>query len=264
MWRAKPPDAQQIRLLKVARDRFGLAPLAIHVNYLINLASEDPIIRAKSIAGFRGEVERASAIGAEYLVLHPGSYRGRSPEAGIASFALALNAAVRGLRAPGLTILLENTAGAGCCLGSRFEELHAIRDQASPLCDLPIGYCLDTCHLLAAGFNIAGASGFRRTIDAADAILGLSHVHLIHANDSQYPLDSHRDRHAGIGEGHVGRAGFSRILKHPELRLKPFILETPVVEPGDDRRNLDTLKGLAERAVTKARRVMSAEIAPRH
>jgi deoxyribonuclease IV len=256
MWRARAADPNQVKLLKAARERFSLHPLAIHVNYLINLASDDPTIRAKSIAGFRGELERAAAIGAEYLVLHPGSYRGRSIEEGIDSFALALRDASLGFRAAGLTVLLENTVGAGCQIGSRFEELHSIRELAGALTDLPVGYCLDTCHLLAAGFDISTAAGLRRAVDSADECLGLSQVHLIHANDSQAPLGSHRDRHAGIGEGHIGLDGFRRILRHPKLQAKPFILETPVKQPGDDRRNLNTLKTLAARADTKARRVM--------
>ncbi len=257
MWRARAVDLQQVRLLKAARERFSLHPLAIHVNYLINLASNDPLIRSKSIAAFRGELERAAAIGAEFLVLHPGSSRGRSMEAGIASFSAALGEAARGFRAPGLTVLLENTAGAGFHLGSRFEELREIREQAGDLTDLPVGYCLDTCHLLAAGFDIATAAGLRRAVEGADECLGLAHVHLLHANDSEAPLGSHRDRHAGIGQGHIGLEGFRRILRHPKLHSKPFILETPVKEPHDDRRNLDTLKALAARKDTKAGGVIS-------
>lgn len=247
MWRASPPDRAQVRLLRSARERFDLRPLAIHVNYLVNLASLDPVIRRKSIAAFRGELERASTIGAEYLVLHPGSYRGHSVEEGIAAFVLALRDAAQGFRAPDLTVLLENTAGAGSHLGSRFEELQSIRDLAIQLTDLPIGYCLDTCHLLASGFDIATAAGLRATVRRAEELLGLANVHVIHANDSKMPLGSRVDRHAGIGEGHIGSEAFRRILTHPKLRRKPFILETPVVEPDDDRRNLDTLKSLASR-----------------
>jgi len=257
MWRARAADVQQIRLLKAARDRFSLHPLSIHVNYLVNLASADPVIRAKSIECFRGELERAAAIGAEYLVLHPGSSRGRAAEEAIDSLAVALGEAAHGFRAPGLTVLLENTAGAGFHLGSRFEELHEIRQRAGNLTDLALGYCLDTCHLLAAGFDIASAGGLRRAVESADACLDLSHVHLIHTNDSQMPLGSRRDRHAGIGEGHIGINGFRRILRHPKLHNKAFILETPVQNPHDDRRNLTILKTLAGRANTKAHSVIS-------
>ncbi len=245
MWRARVPDPLQITLMRAARERFDLAPLVIHVSYLVNLASLDPVIRAKSIDAFRGELERAIAIGAEFLVVHPGSYRGASIEEGIAAFALGLRDAAVGLPPHSLSVLLENTAGAGCHLGGKFEELRAIRDLAQELIDLPIGYCLDTCHLLAAGFDITTEAGLRATLRAAETTLGLANVRAIHANDSKFPLGSHVDRHANIGEGHIGADAFRRILTHPKLRRKPFILETPVDEPGDDRRNLDRLKSLA-------------------
>ena len=247
MWRASPPRSAAVKLLRAARERHDLKPLAIHVNYLINLASFDPVIRRKSISGFRGELERAKAIGAEYLVLHPGSYRGRAVDEGIAAFVLGLAEAAEGFRARRLTVLLENTAGAGSHIGGRFEELRAIRDLARKHTRLPIGYCLDTCHLLASGFDIATAKGLRATLRHAEQVLGLARVHLIHANDSKGALGSHLDRHAHIGAGHIGREAFQRILRHPKLRGKPFILETPVDHPGDDQRNLDTLKSLALR-----------------
>jgi len=247
MWRAKSPDAQQVRLLRAARDEFDLHPLVIHVNYLINLASRDPVIRAKSIDAFRGELERAHMIGAEYLVLHPGSYRNITAEEGIAAFVVGLRDAAHGLHIGKLTVLLENTVGAGCHLGSKFEELQSIRELARDLTDLPIGYCLDTCHLLAAGFDIATGAGLRKTLRAAEETLGLSNVHVIHTNDSKAPRGSHVDRHASIGEGHIGLAAFRRILTHPKLRRKPFILETPVDKEGDDQRNLETLKALTRR-----------------
>ena len=247
MWRASAPDPRQVRLLGAARDRYDLHPLVIHVNYLINLASLDPVIRAKSIAAFRGELERAHAIGAAYLVLHPGSHKGASIEQGIAAFVLGLRDAAEGLPDHKLTVLLENTAGAGSHLGSRFEELKSMRDRAGELTGLPIGYCLDTCHLLAAGFDIATQAGLRDTLRSAEALLGLANVHIIHANDSKFPLASHVDRHANIGAGHIGAEAFRRILTHPKLRRKPFILETPIDREGDDRRNLDKLKSLATR-----------------
>ena len=255
MWRARGCDAPQIALLRSVRERHDLHPLVIHVNYLVNLASLDPVIRARSIACFRGELERAAEIGAEYLVLHPGSYRGSSVDEGITAFALGLRDAAEGLRLPGVTVLIENTVGAGCHLGSRFEELRSIRDLARDLTDLPIGYCLDTCHLFAAGFDIATAAGLRDTLAAAEEIVGMANVHVFHANDSKAPLGSRVDRHASIGKGHIGLEGFRRILRHPKLRGKPFILETPIDEPGDDRRNLDTLKRLSASGSTTARRL---------
>jgi deoxyribonuclease IV len=260
MWQARPPDPDQVKRFQAARERFDLFPLAIHVNYLINLASRDETVRAKSIAAFRGELERAALIGAEYLVLHPGSYKGQSVEEGVAAFVLGLEEAAAGFHSPNpdapLTVLLENTAGSGASLGSRLEELQSIRELARVLTGLPVGYCLDTCHLLAAGFDIATAEGLRQTIQAIEQTLGLAHVHLFHANDSKTPRGSRVDRHAHIGAGHIGLDGFQRILTHPKLRRKPFILETPIDQPGDDRKNLDTLKTLAAARITKASRVM--------
>jgi len=247
MWRARLPDPHQVKLFRSARERFGLHPLAIHANYLVNLASADPEIRAKSIAAFRGEMERAVQIGAEYVVLHPGSYRGRAVEDAILSLVSALAQAVAGIDCGQVMLLIENTAGSGAHIGSRFEELRFIREHAGNAADLPIGYCLDTCHLLAAGFDISTQVGLRATIHHMEEQLGLANVQMIHANDSKTPLGSRVDRHAGIGKGHIGREGFRRILTHPKLRHKPFILETPVDRKGDDRRNLNTLKGLAKR-----------------
>jgi deoxyribonuclease IV len=264
MWRARPPDREQVKLLKAARERFDLHPLAIHVNYLINLASRDETVRAKSIAAFRGELERAALIGAEYLVLHPGNYKGQSVEEGIAAFVLGLKEAAAefqpGDRKTPVTVLLENTAGSGASLGSRLEELQSIRELARDLTELPVGYCLDTCHLLAAGFDIATAEGLRKTIQAIEQTLGLTYVHLVHANDSKTPRSSRVDRHAHIGAGHIGLEGFRRILTHPKLRRKPFILETPIDKPGDDRTNLDTLKKLAGVKLIRFGRQLSAKL----
>jgi deoxyribonuclease-4 len=256
MWRARAPDPEQVKRLRSARKKFDLRPLAIHVNYLINLASNDATVRANSIAAFRGELERAAAIGAEYLVLHPGNYKGQSVEEGITQFVLGLKEAAesvhRDVRNRVPTVLLENTAGSGASLGSRFEELQSMRELAGDLTTLEVGYCLDTCHLLAAGFDVATAHGLRRAMVSIEQTLGLTAVGLIHANDSKTPLGSRIDRHAHIGKGYIGLEGFRRILTHPKLRSKPFILETPIDAPGDDRKNLDTLKALAGSRNTKA------------
>jgi deoxyribonuclease IV len=247
MWRASMPDPVDVRRLAKAREQHDLTPLVIHDNYLINLASIDPVIRPKSIACFRGELERAVTIGAEYLVAHPGSYRGQTLDDGVVQFAHGLAQAAEGLARGRTMLLLECTAGGGCHIGSRFEELRAIRDLAATLTDLPIGYCLDTCHLLAAGFDIRSEAGLTKTIRDADRILGMGNVKVIHANDSKTPLGSRADRHENIGQGHIGEDAFRRILTHPKLRKLPFILETPVDNEGDDRRNLEILKRLCSK-----------------
>src|SRR5229473_3353766 len=162
MWRAYMPKKDDIAALRRARERLDLRPLVIHVNYLINLASIDPIIREKSIASFRGALERAEAIGAEYLVTHPGNYRGQPLDQALAAFVLAMAEAADGGIAPHVTVLLENTAGYGAQIGSRLDELRTIRELAARETHLEIGYCLDTCHLLAAGFDVASEAGLQK------------------------------------------------------------------------------------------------------
>ena len=249
MWRAKAPDPDQIVLFRGAREKFGLRPLVIHDSYLINLASPPSEVRENSIAGFRGELERALLIGADYLVAHPGNYKGLTIEQGMLNVAEALALAWHGvddrLKAnPKLTVLLENTAGAGAQLGGKLEELAAIRQLASPYLDIPIGFCLDTCHCYVAGWDIASHRGLSEFIGQASVVLGLQHVPVIHTNDTKMKLASHCDRHANIGAGYIGLEGFRRILNHPELREKAFILETPVDSHGDDLRNVTALKEL--------------------
>jgi deoxyribonuclease-4 len=147
-------------------------------------------------------------------------------------------------RKPKLSILLENTAGAGAQLGCRLQELAMIRELAGQYVEIPIGYCLDTCHCYVSGYDIAYEHGLTKLIEAASESLGLEHVRLIHANDAKTGLNSHVDRHANIGEGNIGVEGFRRILNHPRLLGKAFILETPVDKPGDDLRNVRVLKEL--------------------
>ncbi len=245
MWRYPPLRAAGIAELQRLRSVHDLSPLVIHDNYLINLASPDEVIRSRSIAAYRQEVERAQEIGAEFLVAHPGSYKGQSLAEAMTWFARSLGEALTGLTPQGLTLLLENTAGQGNALGSRWEELAALRELAREVTDFPVGYCIDTCHSLAAGYDIASADGLARCMGELDRVLGFDRVHVIHANDSKGALGSRLDRHAHIGTGAIGEEGFRRLLQHPGLAMKPFILETPVDEPGDQRRNLEMLQRLS-------------------
>ena len=243
-WRTSVPDPVAAKKLRTTRERLDLTPLVIHTNYLVNLATLDPVIREKSITSFRAELDRAALLGAEYLVLHPGNFKGQTLEEGLAAFVLGLAEAAAGFKAPHLTVLLENTVGSGSQMGRRFEELRFIRDLAARETDLPLGYCLDTCHLLASGFDVATSAGLVKTVAAAQQTLGLDSVKIIHANDSKGALDSHLDRHANIGFGHIGEEGFHRILTHPDLRTKPFILETPD-DDGAGQRDVESLKRLS-------------------
>lgn len=246
MWRAAGPHPDDVKRMRAAREKLDVNPLAVHANYLVNLATLDPAMRAKSVASFRGELDRAAFIGAEYLIIHPGNYKGQTAEEGIAAFVLGLAEAADVKNHSGVTVLLENTVGAGHQIGSRLEELRMIRDLAARETELKIGYCLDTCHLLAAGFDVATEAGLGVTAKHADRVLGLDLVKVIHANDSKGALGSHLDRHENIGAGKIGMEGFRPILAHPQLREKPFILETPDEEGEQHRADIRALRRLAE------------------
>ena len=254
MWRAGVPDPNEIRRLHAARDKHDLRPLVIHDNYLINLASCDEDLRAKSVAAFRGELERALAIGAEYVVAHPGNCKGHGVEMGIYTLCRSLGEAATGLNTTGLKMLIENTAGSGNALGSRLEELALMRQYSAQFTDLEIGFCIDTCHCLASGYNLATPGGLAETVRLLDGILGLENIPVFHANDSKTPLGSHVDRHEHIGEGYIGKEGFRRILSHPKLRGKAFIAETPYDNEGDDLRNVQTLKDLCRKSRTTTKK----------
>ena len=223
----------------------GIEPLAVHAPYVMNLASPDPRQWAQSRALYEAEYARAAALSAQFLVTHVGSHRGAGEAGGIARVAQAIQVALAGTQADTL-ILLENTAGAGQGLGYRFEQLAAIRDATAQAGR--VGVCLDTAHLFAAGYPIHTAAGLDEVVAGFDRAVGLSHLRLIHLNDSKVPFGSRVDRHWHIGEGEIGRAAFARLVAHPALKDVPFILETPKQTEADDQRNLATVRALARRS----------------
>ncbi len=248
MWRASVHGAQEVKLLKNAREKLDLHPLVIHSNYLINLASCSDELRVKSAESFRNEIQRGLVLGAEYLVVHPGNCKGYTMEQGIVAVVRSLAEAAAGLDTRGITILLENTAGSGEALGSRFEELALMRECALQVTDLAVGFCIDTCHCHSSGYDVSTAAGVKSTVEQIDRVLGIDNVKVIHSNDTKTPLKSHIDRHENIGKGHIGEEGFRNLLTHPKLRTKPFILETPDDHDEEDHRaDIATLKRLATR-----------------
>jgi deoxyribonuclease-4 len=230
--------------MKRLREKYDLKPLVIHTNYLINLASITEDFLKKSIEAFRGEIERALAVCAEYLVLHPGSFRGADREKGLLQTAAAIAAASHGLDLDqgGLMILIENTAGAEYSLGSSFEQVAEVIDHVRS--HVPVGACVDTCHTHVAGYDIVSEEGFRKTMAQLDATIGLKNVPVFHCNDAKATRGSKLDRHQHIGKGTIGIEAFRRLLNDPRLKHAAFIAETPIDEPGDDRRNVAALKAL--------------------
>jgi len=243
MWprpgRTRIADADAARFIS-RRAELGLGPVAVHANYLINLAATEPVARVRTIQVFRDEIVRAMSIGADFLIVHPGSARDGDMKRGAELVADALRQSARGLKLGNFRILVENTAGMGNSIGSRFEELAAILAGAR---ELDLGVCLDTAHLFAAGFPIHMAEGLEQTLAHVDRTIGLDRVMVLHINDSRTAHGSRVDRHEHVGQGKIGAEAMARVLRHPLLSPqrvagRAFLLETPIDAPGDDRRNI--------------------------
>ena len=241
---SRPQCAEMSRL----REKYDLKPLVIHTNYLVNLASTNGLFLKKSVEAFRGEVERALVLCAEYLVLHPGSFRGADREQGLLRTSAAIAAATQGLDLAkgGLTILIENTAGAEFSLGGSFEQVAEVLDCLRGI--LPIAACIDTCHTHVAGYDIVSEAGLRETLAHLDATIDLKNVPVWHCNDAKAARGSKLDRHQHIGKGSIGKDPFRRLLNDPRLAHAAFIAETPIDVPGDDRRNVAALKKLVKKS----------------
>ncbi len=235
------PQCAEMNRLRAAYD---LKPLVIHTNYLVNLAGANELFLKKSMEAFRGEVERALSLCADYLVLHPGSFRGSDREQGLIRTAAAIAASTEGLDLArgGLTILIENTAGAEFSLGGSFEQVAEVLDR---LCGVvPVGACIDTCHMHVAGYDIVSQDGLFETLRHLDSTIGLSQVKVWHCNDAKAARGSKLDRHEQIGKGTIGKEPFRWLLNDVRLAHAAFIAETPISKPGDDRRNVKALKKL--------------------
>ena len=246
-WAARNLAEEEIRLFRESRAESGLGPCIIHSCYLINLAAPSPEIRAKSIVAFRDEITRSLAIGADYLVFHPGSGRGAAVAQSIENCASAIQEAAQGLEAPirksGFHILIENTAGQGDQIGRSFEQ---VRDIMALCPDLPMGMCLDTAHSFAAGYDWRDEQSTKRALTLLGKTVGFDRVKAVHFNDSKAPFNSQVDRHWHIGRGEIGSPGLARLLNHPKLRKLPFILETPQDDECDDLKNLAVARTLTQ------------------
>jgi deoxyribonuclease IV len=244
-WELARPQCDHMNAL---REKYNLKPLVIHTNYLVNLAGTSTQFHTKSVEAFRGEVERALALCADYLVLHPGSFRGGSREDGLNRVAAAIDVATRGLdlAEKGLTVLIENTAGAEFSLGASFEHVEQLLDRLRGI--IPVAACIDTCHVHVAGYDIVSQEGMQQTLDRLQSSIGLKNIPLWHCNDAKAARGSRLDRHQHIGQGTIGLEPFRRLLNDPRLEHAAFIAETPIDQPGDDLRNVAALRSLVEPA----------------
>lgn len=248
-WRDPEIDRSTGRVFVEAYNRSGLNGLVAHDSYLINLASPDAMLRDRSIDSFVAELERCDQLGIASVVSHPGNYIDHR-DAGLERNAEACTAALERTRSE-VMVLFETTAGSGTALGRSFEELNALRGLIPNAHRHRIGFCADTCHLYAAGYDLV--EDYDGVWQAFEDIVGLEHLHCLHMNDSKTPFASHRDRHELIGEGSIGPEPFRRVMRDPRFVNVVKILETP---KGGDEVTLDRrmLRRLRSYARTNARR----------
>ncbi|MFQ5838756.1 MAG: deoxyribonuclease IV, partial [Thermoplasmata archaeon] len=223
-WKAKPLTDEVAEAFKDAVQAAKLESVVIHDSYLINLA--DPLEEGlrRSREAFVDEMERAQRLGVEFLIFHPGTHKGAGEDFGIKRIAESVDYCLGAADAPGVVLLLESTAGQGSSLGYTFDQLRAIREAV----DDPsrVGYCLDTCHLFAAGYDIRDREGYERVMKEASEVLGLERVRAFHLNDSKRELKSRVDRHEHIGKGEIGLEAFRILLNDSRFEGVPMVLET--------------------------------------
>jgi deoxyribonuclease-4 len=246
MWRAPKVDPKQAARMKELRAALDVSPLVIHTSYLVNVCSQSEEVREKSVAAFRGEIERALTLGAEFLVLHPGSWKGLTHDEGLTLAADSIARAIDGLAWQGTPfhILIENTAGSEFSLGGSFEQVAELVERLKPTA--PMGVCLDTCHTHVAGYDLVTSEGYEETMKQVAATVGFGAVRVWHMNDAKAARGSKLDRHEQIGKGTMGLEPFRRLLNDPRFAHAAFIAETPVDAPGDEERNVKALLSLVE------------------
>jgi deoxyribonuclease-4 len=247
-WAAKPITAEEAKLFRLERRRLGIGIAVGHDSYLINLASPDPVLYRRSIEAFIDEVQRAELLGLKYLVTHPGAHMGDCAGDGLMRVCRALDEVHRRCPDVRVRVLLETTAGQGTCLGARFEDLQFVLKHVRE--PKRLGVCLDTCHVVAAGYALHPVHEFRATFLAFEKLIGLRRLKVFHFNDSMKPVGSRVDRHQHIGQGFVGIDAFRRIVRDPRFAECPMILETPKESPDCDDMdaiNLGVLRRLAQR-----------------
>ncbi len=251
-WRGRDLPTTEVHAFRSALEATGIHPAVSHASYLINLATTAPQLRARSIAAFADELDRAETLGLMGVVLHPGTCTSGTEDDALAAIARAIDEVLKTRPHHRARVLLEHTAGQGRTVGYRFEHLATILGH---LDGTPrVGVCLDTCHLVASGYRIHEREGFVDTLDAFDRIVGLDRLQVLHVNDSKKPCGSRVDRHEHIGDGCLGLEPFRWFLNEPRLAGLPMLLETaktdgnrrPTAVEIDplDAKNLATLRGL--------------------
>jgi deoxyribonuclease-4 len=256
-WRARPLGPEEITAFRKAATDTGIQPIVSHASYLINIATTNPVLRAQSLAALDEEVDRAEALRLMGVVLHPGARMAASEDEAIALVVGALTEVIAARPEGKTMILLEHTAGQGTAMGASFEQiaamLHGVGHKER------LGVCLDTCHLLASGYDICSEDGYRETFERFDELIGFDRLMVFHLNDSKKPCQSRVDRHEHIGKGCIGLEPFRRLVNDPRFDQLPMLIETEKTEGREkmkivpdplDVMNLDTLRSLRTGADT--------------
>jgi deoxyribonuclease IV len=251
-WRGKPLERAEIALFRQRIEHTGIRPVVSHASYLINLATTFPILREQSLVAFIDELDRAEALGLLGVVLHPGTCTAGPDDNALRLIADAVRVAFNARPRGKTMVLLEHTAGQGRTLGHRFEHLAVVIKHLRG--SRRVGVCLDTCHLVASGYDITTEQGYHETFEQFDRLVGLERLKVFHANDSKRPCGSRVDRHEHIGEGCLGLEPFRRLLHDPRFAGLPMLIETEkthgvekrgtIVADPLDMKNLNALRGL--------------------
>jgi deoxyribonuclease IV len=251
-WRGKPLDPAEVRLFRERVEQAGIRPVVSHASYLINLATTFPLLREQSLAAFVDEIDRAEALGLLGVVIHPGTCTAGPDDEALGLIADAIRVAFKARPRAQTLVLLEHTAGQGRTLGHRFEHLAAVIRHLRG--SRRVGVCLDTCHLVASGYDITTEAGYRDTFEQFDRLVGIERLKVFHGNDSKKPCGSRIDRHEHIGKGCIGLEPFRRLLHDPRFAGLPILIETEKSKGAEtkgtitadplDMKNLETLRRL--------------------
>jgi deoxyribonuclease-4 len=245
-WRGKGLTDEDISTYKKLLQESSIGPVVVHDTYLINLCATDKEILRKSRAALKDELNRCEMLGVEYLNFHPGSHIGAGEKEGIKRIAESLNTIHDQTRGYGVRSVLETTAGQGTAIGYRFEQLREIIDLVEDAERMAV--CVDTCHVFAAGYDIATERGYEKTFEDFDAVIGLGRLAAFHVNDSKREFGSRVDRHEHIGKGAIGKTGFRLLMNDDRFRTVPKILETPKgPEMKEDMMNMRVLRNMVRK-----------------
>ncbi|MDE1804976.1 MAG: deoxyribonuclease IV [Candidatus Micrarchaeota archaeon] len=233
-WHVRSLDDEEVRKFREKKRELRVDPIVVHMPYLPNLASPNKEIYEKSIAAMKANMERCDQLDARYLVTHLGSTMGEPRNDALRRISSAINSVINGF---GGMLLLEGQAGQKNSVGSQVEDLAELYDHIS---HRHVGYCIDTCHAFAAGYDISK----EEVLDRMDAVLGWKNVHVIHANDSKFGLGSGKDRHENIGKGYIGRDGIRAFLNYKDISSKPILLETVTDRKNPDSNEIELVRSL--------------------